>query len=46
MGIWSPGDALETENAISQANSVDGYVVGNEGLFFGRYDLATRAHGY
>ena len=41
MGIWSPGDAVETKNAIVQAESVDGYVVGNEGLFFGRYDLDT-----
>ena len=39
MGIWTPGDPEETEAAIQATSYVDGYVVGNEGLFFDRYDF-------
>jgi exo-beta-1,3-glucanase (GH17 family) len=39
MGIWSPGNASETANAIAAVADVDGYVVGNEGVFFERYGL-------
>lgn len=41
MGIWTPGDATETEAAVAAVDHVDGYVVGNEGLYNERYDLAT-----
>ena len=41
MGIWMPGDLQETEAAVAAAPYVDGYVIGNEGLFFGRYGLQT-----
>lgn len=41
MGIWSPGDAEETGAALQAVNYIDGYVVGNEGLFFDRYNLET-----
>lgn len=41
MGVWSPTSAEEIANAGEVASYVDGYCVGNEGLFFGRYDLAT-----
>jgi exo-beta-1,3-glucanase (GH17 family) len=41
MGVWSPMSAEELANAAGAASYVDGYSVGNEGLFFGRYDLDT-----
>jgi exo-beta-1,3-glucanase (GH17 family) len=41
MGVWSPTGAEELANAVGAADYVDGYCVGNEGLFFGRYDLDT-----
>ena len=41
MGIWSPGDEAETQAAINALSFVDGYVVGNEGLSFHRYDYLT-----
>jgi exo-beta-1,3-glucanase (GH17 family) len=41
MGIWSPTNAEEIENAKSAMIYADGYIVGNEGLFFGRYDFNT-----
>jgi len=41
MGVWSPTSAEEIANAKSAAVYVDGYSVGNEGLFFGRYDFNT-----
>lgn len=39
MGIWTPGDPQETESAVRTAPYVDGYAVGNEGLYFSRYDV-------
>lgn len=39
MGIWMPGDPEETQAAIQAMSDVDGYVVGNEGLFFDRYEF-------
>jgi len=41
MGVWSPTSTLEKENAKSMVEYVDGYCVGNEGLYFGYYNLAT-----
>ncbi|MBN1200621.1 MAG: hypothetical protein JXJ20_02075 [Anaerolineae bacterium] len=41
MGIWTPGDPDETMAAVTAAADVDGYVVGNEGINFGRYDFDT-----
>ncbi len=41
MGIWLPESAEEKANAIAVVDYVNGYAVGNEGLFFGRYDLET-----
>jgi exo-beta-1,3-glucanase (GH17 family) len=39
MGVWSPTSAEEIANAKDAAAYVDGYNVGNEGLFFSRYDF-------
>ena len=41
MGVWSPTSAEEIANARGAVDYVDGYSVGNEGLFFGRYDFDT-----
>ena len=44
MGVWNPTDADEIQAAIAQADYVNGYLVGNEGLAAGRYtfnDLAN-----
>jgi exo-beta-1,3-glucanase (GH17 family) len=41
MGIWTPGNEAEMEAAVQAAQYVDGYVVGNEGLEFSRYDFDT-----
>jgi exo-beta-1,3-glucanase (GH17 family) len=41
MGIWIPGDPTETDTAIEALPFVDGYVVGNEGLSFDRYNYET-----
>ncbi len=41
MGIWAPDDASETEAAVRALPYVDGYVAGNEGISFDRYDYAT-----
>lgn len=38
MGIWDFKDQKELDNAIAMAAYVDGYCVGNEGLYF-RYEL-------
>lgn len=38
MGIWSPSSQLEKRNARKQKKYVDGYIIGNEGLFV-RYNL-------
>ena len=40
MGVWNPNNQLEIDNAISASTHVDGYIVGTEGLFFGRYTRA------
>lgn len=39
MGIWNFKDQVELDNAIAMAEYVDGYCVGNEGLYL-RYELA------
>ena len=39
MGVWSPTNAEEIANTKTAKDYVDGYSVGNEGLFFGRYDF-------
>ncbi|HML23384.1 MAG TPA: hypothetical protein PKD09_17140 [Aggregatilinea sp.] len=41
MGIWTPGSEAETAAAVAAVDYVDGYVVGNEGLYNDRYDFAT-----
>lgn len=41
MGIYIPGDPTETAAAMKALPYVDGYVVGNEGLSFDRYDYKT-----
>lgn len=41
VGIWNPRDRAEVRRAIRLRRCADGYVVGNEGLTFGRYDRAT-----
>jgi exo-beta-1,3-glucanase (GH17 family) len=41
MGVWSPTSMPEKTNAVEAADYVSGYSVGNEGLFFGRYDFDT-----
>jgi len=40
MGIWTPDDQKEAEAAARVSAEVDGYVVGNEGLFFKRYSIS------
>ena len=39
MGVWLPTDAKELNNAKNAVAYVDGYAVGNEGLFFHRYEF-------
>jgi exo-beta-1,3-glucanase (GH17 family) len=41
VGIWDPRDRAEVRRAIRLRRCADGYVVGNEGLTFGRYDRAA-----
>jgi exo-beta-1,3-glucanase (GH17 family) len=44
VGVWNPRDRDELRRAIRLKRCADGYVVGNEGLTFGRYstdDLAA-----
>lgn len=41
MGVWSPTSTEEIASAREAVGYVDGYSVGNEGLFFGRYDFDT-----
>ena len=41
MGIWTPNDPEETDAALQAVAEVDGFVVGNEGVFFDRYDMDT-----
>jgi exo-beta-1,3-glucanase (GH17 family) len=42
LGVWSPSDSQELELALAAASAEPGVVIalalGNEGLFFGRYD--------
>ncbi|MBN2051996.1 hypothetical protein JW756_00660 [Candidatus Woesearchaeota archaeon] len=40
MGIWNPISSSEKNNAASQKRYVDGYIIGNEGLWV-RYDFKT-----
>jgi exo-beta-1,3-glucanase (GH17 family) len=37
VGVWDPRDRAEVRRAIRLKRCADGYVVGNEGLTFGRY---------
>jgi exo-beta-1,3-glucanase (GH17 family) len=37
VGVWDPRDRSEVAAAIRQRRCADGYVVGTEGLTFGRY---------
>jgi exo-beta-1,3-glucanase (GH17 family) len=37
VGVWDPRDAAEVRRAIRLRRCADGYVVGTEGLTFGRY---------
>ncbi len=37
VGIWDPRDRAEVRRAIHLKRCADGFVVGNEGLTFGRY---------
>jgi exo-beta-1,3-glucanase (GH17 family) len=37
VGVWDPRDRAELRRAIRLKRCADGYVVGNEGLTFGRY---------
>ncbi len=39
MGIWDIFSAEEWSNALAQRDFVDGYCLGNEGLFFSRYTM-------
>ena len=41
MGIWTPDDDQELEAAEKAMSYVDGYAVGNEGLFFDRYTFGV-----
>jgi exo-beta-1,3-glucanase (GH17 family) len=43
MGVWNPNSGDELENALAQAELVDGYSVGNEGLGkrYSRQELAA-----
>lgn len=41
MGVWDPANSEEVQAAIAAVDYVDGYVVGNEGVYFERYDLET-----
>jgi exo-beta-1,3-glucanase (GH17 family) len=40
VGVWDPRDRDEVRRAIRLQRCADGYVVGNEGLTFGRYSKA------
>jgi len=40
VGVWDPRDEDELAMAVRQRRCADGYVVGNEGLWFGRYGRA------
>ena len=37
VGVWDPTDRAEVRRAIRLRRCADGYVVGNDGLTFGRY---------
>ena len=39
MGIWDIHSVEEWDNAVAQRDFVDGYCLGNEGLFFLRYTV-------
>jgi exo-beta-1,3-glucanase (GH17 family) len=40
VGVWDPRDRVELRRAIRLKRCADGYVIGNEGLTFGRYSKA------
>jgi exo-beta-1,3-glucanase (GH17 family) len=40
-GVWNPTNPEELGQAAALQSLVDGYVVGNEGLHFGRYEFAN-----
>jgi exo-beta-1,3-glucanase (GH17 family) len=50
LGVWSPGDSRELERALAAAKQERGVVIalalGNEGLFFHRYDGAALAAAF
>ena len=50
LGVWSPGDAAELGRALDAARAEPDVVValalGNEGLFFHRYDAAALAAAF
>ena len=50
LGVWAPGDSSELERALAAAGSepelVIGLALGNEGLFFGRYDARALAAAF
>jgi exo-beta-1,3-glucanase (GH17 family) len=50
LGVWSPGDSAELERALAAAGAEPGVVIGlalgNEGLFFGRYDAPALAAAF
>lgn len=41
VGIWDPNDRVEMRRAMRLRRCATGYVVGNEGLTFGRYTRAV-----
>jgi exo-beta-1,3-glucanase (GH17 family) len=50
LGVWSPNDSGELGRALAAAaaepDTVVGLAIGNEGLFFGRYDAAALASAF
>jgi len=40
VGVWDPRDRVELRRAVHLRRCADGYVVGSEGLTFGRYTRA------
>jgi exo-beta-1,3-glucanase (GH17 family) len=50
LGVWSPSDPTEVDRALAAAAAERGVVIGlalgNEGLFFARYDAAALAAAF
>jgi len=50
LGVWSPSDSRELARALAAADAERGVVIalalGNEGLFFGRYDAGALAGAF